>query len=95
MVFQTRPFSVRFRVNGWEGNLELFDFGFPHARAFTEVIMEIISCIRRLERQSHRPAPETSIELGLFDGSLGARVSGQSLGRELFARRTRPKFETL
>lgn len=50
---------------------------------WVQVIMEIISSIRRLERKSHRSnvaQRETSIELGLFDGSLGARVSGQSLG---------------
>lgn len=47
-----------------------------------QVILEIICSIRRLERQSHRSTlaqRESSIELGLFDGSLGARVSGQHL----------------
>ena len=49
--------------------------------AAQKVILEIISSIRRLERQSHRGSQrESSIELGLFDGSLGARVSGQSPG---------------
>jgi hypothetical protein len=51
------------------------------------VILEIISSIRRLERQSHRlerlRQRESSIELGLFDGSLGARVSGQSLAADV------------
>jgi len=51
------------------------------------VILEIISSIRR-QRQSQRlerleRQRESSIELGLFDGSLGARVSGQSLAADV------------
>lgn len=53
-----------------------------HNEEMHQVILEIICSIRRLERQSHRSTlaqRESSIELGLFDGSLGARVSGQQL----------------
>ncbi|CAE6911284.1 RAP [Symbiodinium natans] len=58
--------------------------GHTERQALLEVILEIIGAIRRLERKQSqflqgRAAlqPETSIELGLFDGSLGAAVSGQ------------------
>lgn len=54
--------------------------GHTERQALLEIILEIISAIRRLERKSHRgnmAQRESSIELGLFDGSLGARVSGE------------------
>ncbi|OLQ02697.1 hypothetical protein AK812_SmicGene14417 [Symbiodinium microadriaticum] len=58
--------------------------GHTERQALLEVILEIVSAIRRLERKQSQllggraaTQPETSIELGLFDGSLGAAVSGQ------------------
>ncbi|CAE7225219.1 unnamed protein product [Symbiodinium pilosum] len=58
--------------------------GHTERQALLEVIIEIISAIRRLERRQSQflhgravTQPETSIELGLFDGSLGAAVRGQ------------------